>query len=338
MKEWVVEFMGFSLGPPDWFDKPDEVGRFIAIIGTMHKSGLIELEAVLAVARRASFRGAAVDLGMSTSALSNAVAGLEARLGVRLFNRTTRSVALSEAGERFVAEVAPALAQIRDAMATANDLAAAPRGTLRLNTSGGAALMVAPLVHEYVRRHPEMHVDIVTEGRLIDIVAAGYDAGIRVAEAVPRDMVSVPMGPDLGMAVVGSPDYFARHAKPRTPADLAKHDCVRTRLPSGTMCRWEFLKKGQAVAIDVDGPLTLDDMPCTRAAALAGVALAWVSAPSVREDLDQGRLVRVLADWTPPSPGLCLYYPSRRHAPAGLRAFVELIRELDPRGRASRRR
>ncbi len=304
----------------------------------MHKSGLIELEAVLAVARRGSFRGAAIDLGMSTSALSNAVAGLEARLGVRLFNRTTRSVALSEAGERFVAEVAPALGQIRDAMEAAGDLAATPRGTLRINTSGGAALMVAPVVHEYVRRHPEMHVDIVTEGRLIDIVAAGYDAGIRVADAVPRDMVSVPMGPDLRMAVVGSPAYFERHAIPRKPADLAGHACVRTRMPSGAMVRWEFEKKGQAMAIDVEGPLTLDDMPCTRAAALAGVALAWVSERTVHDDIARGDLVSVLADWSPPSPGLCLYYPSRRHAPAGLRAFVELIRELDPRGKASRRR
>jgi DNA-binding transcriptional LysR family regulator len=304
----------------------------------MHKSGLTALEAALAVARRGSFRAAAIELGMSTSALSNAIAGLEARVGVRLFNRATRSVALSEAGERFVAEIAPALAQIRDAMEAANDLGTTPHGTLRINTSGGAALMVAPLVHDYVRRYPEMHVDIVTEGRLIDIVAAGYDAGIRLAESVPRDMVSVPMGPDLGMAVVGSPDYFARHAVPKTPADLAAHACVRTRLPSGTLCRWEFLKKGQAVAIDVAGPLTLDDMPCTRAAALAGVALAWVSDQSVRDDLASGALVRVLADWTPSSPGLCLYYPSRRHAPAGLRAFVELIRELNPRGKASRKR
>jgi len=304
----------------------------------MHKSGLTELEAVLAVARRGSFRGAAIELAMSTSALSNAVAGLEARLGVRLFNRTTRSVALSEAGERFVAEVAPALAQIRDAMEAAGDLAATPRGTLRINTSPGAALMTAPLVHEYIRRYPQMHVDIVTEGRLIDIVAAGYDAGIRVAESVPRDMVSVPMGPDLAMAVVGSPAYFERFPVPRKPADLAGHDCVRTRMPSGTMSRWEFQKKGQAVTVDVEGPLTLDDMPCTRAAALAGVALAWVSDQSVREDIARGDLVRVLADWSPSSPGLCLYYPSRRHAPAGLRAFVELIHELDPRGKAPRRR
>ena len=304
----------------------------------MHRSGLIELEAVLAVARRGSFRGAAVELAMSTSAVSNAVAGLESRLGVRLFNRTTRSVALSEAGDRFVAEVAPALAQIRDAMAAANDRAATPHGTLRINTSPGAALMTAPIVHEFVRRHPQMHVDIVTEGRLVDIVAAGHDAGIRLAESVPRDMVSVPMGPDLGMAVVGSPAYFEHRPIPRTPSELAGHACVRTRMPSGTLARWEFTKKGRTVGVDVDGPLTLDDMPCTRAAALAGVALAWVSDQSVREDVERGRLVRVLADWCPSGPGLCLYYPSRRHAPAGLRAFVDLIRELDPRGKAPRGR
>jgi len=304
----------------------------------MRKSGLIELEAVLAVARGGSFRGAAIELGMSTSALSNAVAGLESRLGVRLFNRTTRSVALSEAGDRFVAEVAPALAQIRDAMAAANDRASTPHGTLRINTSPGAALMTAPIVHEYVRRYPQMHVDIVTEGRLVDIVAAGHDAGIRVAGNVPRDMVAVPMGPDLGMAVVGSPAYFKKRPPPRTPSELAGHACVRTRMPSGALARWEFARRGRTVAIDVDGPLTLDDMPCTRAAALAGVALAWVSDQWVREDVAHGRLVRVLADWCPPSPGLCLYYPSRRHAPAGLRAFVELIRELNPRGKAPRGR
>jgi len=302
----------------------------------MRKSGLIELEAVLAVARRGSFRGAAVELGMSTSALSNAVAGLESRLSVRLFNRTTRSVALSEAGDRFVAEVAPALAQIRDAMAAANDRAFTPHGTLRINTSPGAALMTAPIVHEYVRRYPQMHVDIVTEGRLVDIVAAGHDAGIRLAGSVPRDMVSVPLGPDLRMAVVGSPAYFSRHPIPRTPSELAGHACVCTRMPGGTLARWEFTKKGRTVAVDVEGPLTLDDMPCTRAAALAGVALAWISDAWVREDVEHGRLVRVLADWCPPSPGLCLYYPSRRHAPAGLRAFVELIRELNPRGKAPR--
>ncbi len=306
----------------------------------MHKSGLVELDAVLAVARRGSFRAAAAELGMSTSALSNAVAGLEARVGVRLFNRTTRSVALSEAGERFVAQVAPAMSEIRDAMEAATSLRTTPAGTLRINTSAGAARMIGPIVHEYVRRYPDMHVDIVTEGKLIDIVADGFDAGVRLAEQVPRDMVSVPMGPELGMAVVGTPEYFAAHPKPRTPADLAAHACIRMRLPSGALYRWEFQKHGEAVSVDVDGPLTLDDMPATHDAVRAGLALGLLSLWHVREDIAGGRLVRVLEDWTPPFPGICLYYPSRRHAPAGLRAFVELIHETmarEPRPRRRRR-
>ena len=304
----------------------------------MHKSGLVELEAVLAVARRGSFRAAAAEMGMSTSALSHAVAGLEARVGVRLFNRTTRSVALSEAGERFVAEVAPALSRIRDAMEAANSLRTTPAGTLRINTSAGAARMAGPLVHEYLRRYPDMHVDIVTEGKLIDIVADGFDAGIRLAEQVPRDMVSVPMGPDLSMAVVGTPAYFATHPAPKTPADLARHACVRTRLPSGALYRWEFQRRGESLSVDVAGPLTLDDMPATRDAVRAGLALGLLSSWHVQADLASGRLVRVLADWTPAFPGLCLYYPSRRHAPAGLRAFVELIRETMAREPRRRRR
>ncbi|MBV8380040.1 MAG: LysR family transcriptional regulator [Paucibacter sp.] len=297
----------------------------------MHRSGLTELEAVLAVARLGSFRAAAVELGMSTSALSHAVAALEARLGVRLFNRTTRSVALSEAGARFVAEIAPAVGQIGAAMDTAQDSRQRPSGTLRLNMHSGALRLVGPLLHEYLRRYPEMRLDVVTEGRLIDIVAAGFDAGVRLAGQVPRDMVAVPIGGDVSMAVVGSPDYFARHAPPQTPAELAAHSCIRTRFSNGAIYRWEFQKNGESLALDVQGPLTLDDMSGARAAALAGVGLAFISVGFVSEALAAGRLVRVLADWTPPFPGIALYYPSQRHAAAGLRAFVELIREMNAR-------
>ena len=297
----------------------------------MHRSGLTELEAVLAVARLGSFRAAAVELGMSTSALSHAVAALEARLGVRLFNRTTRSVALSEAGARFVAEIAPAVGQIGAAMDTAQDSRQRPSGTLRLNMHSGALRLVGPLLHEYLRRYPEMRLDVVTEGRLIDIVAAGFDAGVRLAGQVPRDMVAVPIGGDVSMAVVGSPDYFARHAPPQTPAELAAHSCIRTRFSNGAIYRWEFQKNGESLALDVQGPLTLDDMSGARAAALAGVGLAFISVGFVSEALAAGRLVRVLADWTPPFPGIALYYPSQRHAAAGLRALVELIREMNAR-------
>lgn len=204
----------------------------------MHKSGLVELEAVLAVARRQGFRPAAVELGMSATALSNAVAGLEARLGVRLFHRTTRSVSLTEAGEQFVARIAPAMAEIRGATEAAASQRQRPAGTLRINTSLGAIRMVfAPLVLEYLRRYPDMSVDIVTEGRLVDIVAEGFDAGLRPSEMVPRDMVRVPIGRDMRMAVVGTPAYFAQRPKPKSPADLAAHDCIRARLPNGAPYR-----------------------------------------------------------------------------------------------------
>nr|WP_077037890.1 LysR family transcriptional regulator [Pelomonas sp. KK5] len=295
----------------------------------MKDSGLTELEAVLAVARHGSFRAAATELAMSTSALSATVARLEARLGVRLFNRTTRSVSLTEAGAGFTAQVTPALSQIRAAFDAAGDAGQTPSGTLRLNMHSGALRMIGPLLHEYLRRHPQMQLDVVTEGRLVDVVAGGFDAGVRLIEQVPRDMVAVPIGSALSTAVVGSPDYFKGNRKPRRPADLSRHACIRLRFASGAIYRWEFQKNGEALIVDVNGPMTLDDMHGMRAAARAGIGLALISDAFVREDLAAGRLVRVLADWTPPFPGLALYYPSRRHPPAGLRAFIELVREMN---------
>ncbi|WP_394791238.1 LysR family transcriptional regulator [Rhodoferax sp.] len=294
----------------------------------MRSSGLTELEAVLAVARHRSFRAAATELAMSSSALSQTVAALEARIGVRLFNRTTRSVSLSEAGEQFVAEVAPALSAIRGALEQASSHRDTPASTLRINTSVGAARQVmAPIVLEYLRRYPDMQVDIVTEGRLVDIVVDGFDAGIRLAQSVPQDMVAVPFGPAQRFAVVGTPAYFAAHPAPRTPAELASHRCVRSRMPSGAIYRWEFLQNGEPQHVDVQGPLTLDEPNLMLEAALAGVGLAYLTEWNVAPYLADGRLQRVLQDWTPPFAGLCLYYPSRRHIPAGLRALVALIRE-----------
>jgi len=295
----------------------------------MHKSGLVELEAVLAVARRGGFRPAAVELGMSTSALSSAVAGLEARLGVRLFHRTTRSVALTEAGEQFVARIGPAMSEIRSATEAAASQRHRPAGTLRINAALGAARMVfAPLVVEYLRRYPDMTVDIVTEGRMIDIVAEGYDAGLRPGELVPRDMIRVPIGSDMRMAVVGTPEYLARHPKPKSPSDLARHRCIRARLPNGAPYRWEFARRGETLHVDVPGNLVLDAPLLMLDAARAGVGLAHLAEWYVAEDLATGRLVRVLQEWTPPFPGLALYYPAGRHMPAGLRVFIDLIREL----------
>lgn len=293
----------------------------------MKTSGLGELEAVLAVARHRNFRAAATELGVSTSALSHAVAGLEARIGVRLFNRTTRSVSLSAAGAQFVDSVAPALSTIRVAIEQAGSFRDSVSGVLRINTSAGAARVVMPLFLEFLRRYPDMKLDIVTEGKMVDIVAGGFDAGIRLAEAVLQDMVAVPFGGALRFAVVGSPDYFARHKPPRAPADLLAHACIRMRVPSGVIYHWEFERHGEVARIDVDGVLTLDEPDLMLQAARAGLGLAYLSEWNVAADLQAGTLVRVLTAWTPPLDGVCLYYPSRRHAPAGLRTLIDMIRE-----------
>lgn len=293
----------------------------------MNRSGLTELEAVVAVARRGSFRAAALDMEMSASALSHAVAGLEARLGVRLFDRTTRSVALTSAGEQFIEQVAPALGAIHGAMEDVDRHRDRPTGVLRLNTSLGAAqLILKPLILEYLRRYPEMKVELETDNALVDIVAGGFDAGFRLAEVVPVDMTAVTVIPAIRSIVVGSPAYFEGRVPPRSPSDLKSHKAVRARMASGTIYRWEFEKRGQAVEIDVPGDLTLDAADLIHTAALEGVGLAYLTEASVRDDLAAGRLVQVLDDWTPSYPGLQLYYPGRRHAPAKLRAFIDLAR------------
>jgi DNA-binding transcriptional LysR family regulator len=293
----------------------------------MHRGSLAELEAVIAVARRGNFRAAALEIGMSSSALSHAVAGLEARLGVRLFNRTTRSVSLTEAGEQFVAQVSPALMEIRGAMDAVTSHRDTPAGTLRINTSVGAARMIlTPLILEYLKLYPDMRVDLVTEGRLIDIVVDGFDAGIRILEAVPRDMIAVPIGGPVRSIVVGSPAYFEGRARPETPADLLHHQCIRARMASGQIYGWEFERRGEAVEIAVQGALTLDEVTLMLEAVRAGVGLSYLSEWNVGADVAAGRLLQVLDDWTPAYPGLCLYYPGRRHVPAGLRAFIDLIK------------
>ncbi|EYS85851.1 LysR family transcriptional regulator [Cupriavidus sp. SK-4] len=304
----------------------------------MNTSGLGELEAVMAVARHRSFRAAATDLGMSTSALSHAVAALEARIGVRLFNRTTRSVSLSEAGAQFVDSVAPALSTIRVAIEQAGSFRDTPSGTLRINASTGAARQVMPLFIEFLQRYPEMKLDLVTEGRLIDIVVEGFDAGIHLTETVPQEMIAVPFGDRQRFAVVGSPAYFARQKPPRTPADLNAHRCIRSRMPGGAIYQWEFERHGETLRIDGKGALTLDEPGLMLAAARAGLGLAYLTEWNVAADLEAGTLVRVLDDWTPPLDGLCLYYPGRRHVPAGLRALIDMIRDHANERRARRQR
>lgn len=292
----------------------------------MTEAGLKGLEAVLTVARRGSFRAAALDLGMSTTALSLTIARLEAGLGVRLFNRTTRSVALTDAGREFVARVGPALAEIRAAMESAAAQRATPSGRLRINASVQAGRMIAPVVLAYLNRYPDMQVDLVTEGRLVDIVAEGFDLGIRPADLVPRDMIAVPFGGPQGHAVVAAPDWLARNPTPLSPADLLPEHCLQVRLPNGALLRWPLEKDGVQIPFEARGRLIVDETAIARAAVLDGAGIGLFLAADVADDIAAGRMVRLLADWTPPRPGLSLYYPGRRNASAGFSAFVAMVR------------
>ena len=301
-----------------------------------YRPGLIELDAVVAITREGSFRGAARALGLSTTALSNAVAKLEAGLGVRLFNRTTRSVSLSDAGRTFVEQMGPALRDIHGAIDTARSQQVTPTGTLRINAfAAGAREVMADLILEFLRRYPDVHIDLVTEERLTDVVAGGFDLGLRRADLVPADMIAVPLGRPQRYAVVASPGYLDRHGTPRTPTDLAKHRCIRVRLPNGALLRWHFERHGETVQVDVEGPVTLDEASLALAAALEGVGVGLFLEQNVREELSSGRLIRVLEEWTPPLSDLCLYYPGRRNPSAALKAFLSLARTLNRKQRGS---
>ena len=292
------------------------------------KASLTELEAIAAVARHGGFRAAARELGMSSSALSHAVAALEERLSVRIFNRTTRSVTLSDAGERFVAEVAPALVAIDRAIENAGLSSGTISGTLRLNMAPGAArILLTPLILEYGRRYPDVEIEIVTDNALVDVIGKGFDAGIRIAEAVPTDMVAIPIIPTLRSLVVGSPAYFSNRPYPLVPGDLLRHRCIRARMASGKLYRWEFERHGQSILVDAPGSLTLDASDLMLSAALEGAGLAYISEASVAGHIAAGNLIAVLEDWSPPYPGLSLYFAQRRQMPARLRALIELIRE-----------
>ncbi|MEA1844238.1 MULTISPECIES: LysR family transcriptional regulator [Agrobacterium] len=313
-------------------DKWDKYARDVEQIGIMEQLNLRELEAVIAIARRGTFRAAAIDLGMSTTALSHTIGRLEAGLGVRLFNRTTRSVSLTDAGRLFVQQVAPSLQDLHAALETVRSQRETPSGTIRINAAPFAArAIISPLVLEFLRRYPEMNVDLVTEGKMVDIVNDGFDLGVRVAGLVPSDMIAVSLGRPQRHAVVGSPDYFAQHPKPVVPPDLLNHRCIRVRLPDGSLFRWRFEKDDEPVQIDVRGPITLDEAGLVRTSVLEGTGLGYTMEEEVLSEIRAGRLVRVLEDWTPPYPGLCLYYPGRRNLSAGVKAFLDLARELSRR-------
>ena len=294
------------------------------------RPSLAELGAFAAIVRHASFRAAADELGMSASSLSHMMRTLEERLGVRLFNRTTRSVAPTEAGTRFFRNLSPILSELDVAVADVGTLSDRPSGRLRINASESATrILMQGIIPRFVERYPDVNLDLVTEGRLVDIVADGFDAGARLGEALPQDMIAIPFGGDGRFVVVGSPAYLARHGTPLTPDALSRHRCIRFRMPSGKMYRWEFERHDQALKLDVAGPVTLDHVGLMVEAALQGLGLAYVFAETARADIASGRLVPVLTDWTPPFAGLHLYYPSNRLVPAALRAFIDVVREAE---------
>lgn len=294
----------------------------------MAKPTIADLEAFAAIAAHRSFRRAADALGVSRSSLSHVMTGLERDLGLRLLHRTTRSVSTTEAGERLLAKLGPILRDLDGALDALADDRGRPAGTLRINANAVAArMLLAAVVPAFLSRYPDMALDLVTEGRLVDIVEGGFDAGIRLAEAVPSDMIAVRFGGDARFVAVASPAYLAGQPTPVVPDDLHGHRCIRFRLPSGKRYRWEFERHGQEVAIDVPGALTLDDPGLMVDAAADGLGIAYVSERSARARLADGSLLPVLDDWCPPIPGLCLYYSGHRHVSAGLRAFIDLLKE-----------
>lgn len=293
------------------------------------RPALTDLSAFAAIVAHRSFRKAADELGLSPSTLSHMMRTLETRLGVRLLHRTTRSVAPTEAGARLVARLQPLLRELDQTLDDVGSLARGPSGTLRINANETAVrLLLQRVVPSFLQRYPAMALDLVSEGRLVDIVAAGFDAGMRLGEALPQDMIAVPFGGPQRFIAAASPAYLARHPPPCTPDELAQHTCIGFRLPSGKPYRWEFARHGQELAVDVGGPLTLDHLGLMADAAVAGMGIAYLSEVAVQAQLDSGALVRVLDDWCPPLPGLFLYYPGHRHVPAGLQAFIEVMREL----------
>jgi DNA-binding transcriptional LysR family regulator len=295
----------------------------------MQRGHLDDLLAFVAVGRERSFTKAAAKLGVSQSALSHTIRGLEARLGVRLLTRTTRSVSPTDAGERLLQTLGPRFEEIEAELAAVRELRDKPAGTFRVTATENAAdTILVPKLAPLLRRYPDIKVEIMIDYGLTDIVAERYDAGVRSGEQVAKDMIAVRIGPDLRMAVVGAPPYFRKRPEPKTPQDLIDHNCINLRLPTrGGLYAWEFEKDGRELRVRVDGQLTFNGASRMLNAALAGLGLAYVPESMVERDLAKGRLRRVLEDWCAPYSGYHLYYPSRRQPSAAFTLVVEALRD-----------
>jgi DNA-binding transcriptional LysR family regulator len=299
----------------------------------MRGAEFAELKAFAAVVERASFARAAEHLGLSPSALSQTIRQLEGRIGARLLNRTTRSVAPSASGELLYRRIAPLFREMAAAVAEASEATGQMSGTLRINTLGIAArTIIAPRLSRFHKAYPDVILDIVVDDALADIVVGRFDAGIRVGGRLEKDMVAIRLTPDLNMVAVASPEYLAARGVPKTPADLHSHSCINWRLQmDGRHYRWEFEKRGKRLEVAVDGPVVTNHADIGIAAALNGLGIAYhFEQDGVGELLAQGRLVQVLADWSISRPGMFLYYPSRKHRPALLGAFIDCLLDRKP--------
>jgi len=299
----------------------------------MSRPSLNDLTAFVVVATHRSFRRAADELGVAPSTLSHTMRALEARMGMRLLNRTTRSVSPTEAGFQLLARLQPALASLDEALESVAAFRGGVAGVVRINAPRvAAALIVRDVLPLLSQRHPDVIVDLVVEGALIDIVAGGFDAGVRLVESIPRDMIAVPLTRPLRFLCVASPAYLDRAGVPTTPDDLGAHRCIGHRLPSGRLYRWEFERDGQAMTVETAGSIILDDEDLMVEAAVKGLGVAYVAEPAAAAALAVGQVREVLAPWLPATEAAAVYYPGHRAAPLALRAFLEVVREVSKLG------
>ncbi|WP_395394436.1 LysR family transcriptional regulator [Novosphingobium sp. BL-8A] len=294
----------------------------------MQREHMADLIAFIAVADEGSFTRAAAKLGTSQSALSHTIRRLEARLGVRLLARTTRSVAPTEAGERLLASLRPAFTEIDQSLTSISELRERPAGTIRLTTTEHAAHeLLWPSLRPFLERYPEINVEVSVDSGLADIVADRFDAGIRLGESVARDMIAVCIGPEMRLVPYAAPEYIAQRGLPETPHDLSRHQCINLRFRTrGNLYAWEFEKDGRALNVRVDGQLTFNSMPMILKAALDGAGVAFMMESYARPYVESGQLVSMLEDWCQPFPGYHLYYPSRRQSSAAFRLLVDALR------------
>jgi DNA-binding transcriptional LysR family regulator len=306
----------------------------------MDASEIRELSAFVAIVESGNFTRAAKRLGVTTSALSQTIRNLEERLGVRVLNRTTRSVAMTQAGSRVFEHVKPALGALAGVTEIANGFRDQPRGSLRVSCPRFYASMVlTPIIADFLRAYPDIVLELDTNDNFVDIIKGGFDAGIRLGENLARDMTAMKIGPEQRMAAVASPGYVAERGMPRTPRELREHRCINWRQPSsGSLYRWELEKNGRETLVEVSGPLIVADSEILMRGARAGLGIAFLLESMVASELASGTLLRMLEDWCPPFPGFYIYYPSRKHVPAALKAFVDFVRDaLQPRARLTRR-